>query len=231
MVTLGLGCTVWYGFVPGTVENPPLGGVFAPLDSYKPFYVDDMGHYEPGFRRMGLLERTDVSASVESATNSVHPFSEIQIPASGPVIQAVGLGVMVAFFLANGGGSTLDQVAKKESLETYFNHLSLEDNMPILPPPIFRQLDASDIELMIGGWQPYSCHHRREGSAQIDLTVNSLPMRARCISTPSSGVARDQALAEVEGTTTVDVQPVVTGTKDERTSNQHSSNASSDISL
>jgi hypothetical protein len=44
-------------------------------------------------------------------------------------------------------------VAKKESLETHFNHLSLEDNMPILPPPIFRQLDASDIELMIGGSQ------------------------------------------------------------------------------
>lgn len=30
------------------------------------------------------------------------PFAEITIPATGPVLKAVGLGVMVAFFLAVG---------------------------------------------------------------------------------------------------------------------------------
>jgi hypothetical protein len=31
-----------------------------------------------------------------------HPFAEIKIPASGPVLKAAGIGIMVAFFLAVG---------------------------------------------------------------------------------------------------------------------------------
>lgn len=37
-----------------------------------------------------------------SAFRNEHPFAEITIPSSGPVLNAIGLGVMVAFFLAVG---------------------------------------------------------------------------------------------------------------------------------
>lgn len=37
-----------------------------------------------------------------SALKNEHPFAEITIPASGNVLKSVGLGVMVAFFLAVG---------------------------------------------------------------------------------------------------------------------------------
>ena len=39
---------------------------------------------------------------MESAFGNEQPFAEITIPSSGPVLKAVGLGVMVAFFLAVG---------------------------------------------------------------------------------------------------------------------------------
>lgn len=98
LVCLGIGCTVWYSFVHGSPHHAPEG--FAPLDSYDPFF--NMDHYAPGLRRVGFVERNDVSASVESALVNELPFAEITIPASGPVLKAVGLGVMVAFFLAVG---------------------------------------------------------------------------------------------------------------------------------
>lgn len=100
-VCLGVGCTVWYGFVPGTVPSHAMeNSLFSPFDSYDPFFF--MDHYEPGFRRVSFVERNDVSASVESAFGNEHPFAEIQIPASGNVLKAAGLGVMVSFFLAVG---------------------------------------------------------------------------------------------------------------------------------
>lgn len=49
------------------------------------------------------MESLDVSASVESALRDENnPFSGITIPANGPVLKAVGLGLMVAIFLAVG---------------------------------------------------------------------------------------------------------------------------------
>lgn len=100
LVTLGVGCTVWYAFAPGTDIQPPLGGVFSPFDSYDPFFNTD--YFVPGFRCVGFVESHDVSASVASALGNEPPFAEITIPASGPVLKAVGLGVMVAIFLAIG---------------------------------------------------------------------------------------------------------------------------------
>ena len=63
-----------------------------------------MEHYAPGLNRVGFVERYDVSASVEveSAFENELPFATITIPANGPVLKAVGLGVMVVFFLAVG---------------------------------------------------------------------------------------------------------------------------------
>lgn len=100
LVCLGIGCTVWYGFAPGVAHQPPEGNLFAPLESYASFF--NMDYYEPSLHRVYFLERNDVTPSVELAMGNEHPFSEIRIPASGPVLTAVGLGVMVAFFLAVG---------------------------------------------------------------------------------------------------------------------------------
>ena len=61
-----------------------------------------MDYYAPGFHRISILERNDVSTSVVSALSNEPPFADITIPASGHVLKAVGLGLMVAFFLAVG---------------------------------------------------------------------------------------------------------------------------------
>jgi hypothetical protein len=100
LVSLGIGCTVWYAFAPGSALHVPESCLFAPLDSYDPFF--NMDYCAPDFSRVGFVERNDVSASVVSALENEPPFAEITIPASGHVLKAVGLGVMVAFFLAVG---------------------------------------------------------------------------------------------------------------------------------
>lgn len=99
LVCLGIGCTVWYRVASGTADEAP-AAMLARLASYAPFF--NMEYYSPDFTRVGFIERHDVSASVESALGNELPFSEIKIPASGPVLKAVGLGLMVAFFLAVG---------------------------------------------------------------------------------------------------------------------------------
>ncbi|XXG85515.1 hypothetical protein AAC387_Pa11g0577 [Persea americana] len=100
LVYLGVGCTVWYDFAFGSAHQAPEGWLLAPFGSYERFF--DMDYYAPGYRRVGFVEGNDVSALVESAFGNEHPFTEITIPSSGPVLKAVGLGVMVAFFLAVG---------------------------------------------------------------------------------------------------------------------------------
>ena len=100
LVCLGIGCTVWYAFVPGSSHHAPDSSLFAPFDSYDPFF--NMEYSAPGFRRVSFVERNDISASVVSALGNELPFAEITIPASGNVLKAVGLGVMVAFFLVVG---------------------------------------------------------------------------------------------------------------------------------
>ncbi|XXG68939.1 hypothetical protein AAC387_Pa06g1921 [Persea americana] len=100
LVCLSVGCTVWYDFAFGSAHQVPEGWLLAPFDSYEPFF--DMDYYASGYRRVGFIEGNDVSASVELAFGNEHPFAEITIPSSGLVLKAVGLGVMVAFFLAVG---------------------------------------------------------------------------------------------------------------------------------
>lgn len=100
LVTLGLSCTVWYTFVPGSCDVAPNSSLFGRLESYDAFL--NMDYYAPGFSRVAFVERNDVSETVVSALKNDLPFAEITIPASGNVLKAVGLGVMVAFFLAVG---------------------------------------------------------------------------------------------------------------------------------
>lgn len=53
LVCLGIGCTVWYGFAPGSSFHAPDVSLFAPFDSYEPFF--HMEHYAPGFHRVLYL--------------------------------------------------------------------------------------------------------------------------------------------------------------------------------
>lgn len=100
LVSLGIGCTVWYGYAPGSPYHAPDDSLFSPLESYDPFFY--MDYYAPGFRRIGFVERNDVSTSVEGAFVNEAPFADITIPAEGPALKAVSIGVMVAFFLTVG---------------------------------------------------------------------------------------------------------------------------------
>lgn len=100
LVCLGFACTVWYGFSPAIPNHPPTDGAFNPIDSYNHFF--DMNYYAPGFRKVSFIERNDVSDSVVSAFSNEQPFADITIPAIGNMLKAIGLGVMVAFFLAVG---------------------------------------------------------------------------------------------------------------------------------
>lgn len=100
LVCLGVGCTVWYAFAPGSADHAPASDIFSSVDSYDPFFKMDSNI--PNFRRVCFVERNDVTESVASAFVNEHPFAEIEIPASGHALKAVGLGLMVAFFLAVG---------------------------------------------------------------------------------------------------------------------------------
>lgn len=97
LVCLGVGCTVWYKYAYSTDGNLPS---FKPLDSYDPFFK--MEYYSPDFSRISFVESHDVSASVESTFENQLPFAEIKIPASGYMLQGVGLGLIVAFLLGVG---------------------------------------------------------------------------------------------------------------------------------
>lgn len=100
LVCLGIGCTVWSAFAPGSADHAPKCDLFSSVDSYDPFFKMDSNF--PNFRRVCFVEKNDVTESVASAFVNEHPFAEIEIPASGNALKAVGLGLMVAFFLAVG---------------------------------------------------------------------------------------------------------------------------------
>lgn len=62
-----------------------------------------MDYHLPNFRKVSFVERQpDLTESVVSAFANESPFAEIEIPASGNVLKAVSLGLMLAFFLAVG---------------------------------------------------------------------------------------------------------------------------------
>ncbi|KAL0391390.1 UNVERIFIED_CONTAM: hypothetical protein Slati_4569000 [Sesamum latifolium] len=84
LVILGVGCTVCI-----------LGNVF----TYENF--TDLNYRPPGFQVAKFLETGDVSSPVESVVND-STLIELTIPASGPVLTAVGLGIMLSFSLAAG---------------------------------------------------------------------------------------------------------------------------------
>jgi hypothetical protein len=101
LVSMGLGCTVWYGFGRGTIDNPPFSNdVFTDINTYEPFFHP---YYKPSFlKKLHFLERNDISESLSDAFGNEQPFAEITIPASGHALKSVSLGVMVSVFLSLG---------------------------------------------------------------------------------------------------------------------------------
>ncbi len=69
------------------------------LSSYDPFF--NMETNAPGFRGV-ILKKEDVSALVVSAMENELPFAEINIPASGNVFKAVGIGICMRPFVRPG---------------------------------------------------------------------------------------------------------------------------------
>ena len=100
---MGVGCTVWYGFVPGLPNIPPYDcNLFAPFESYQPFFNTEFS--PQGFSKLTLIESVDtkeLSESVESAMES-EPFTDLRIPANGPMLQRISLAILIASFMTLG---------------------------------------------------------------------------------------------------------------------------------
>lgn len=97
----GLGCTVWYSFSPGGDGIP--ASLFAPIVSYDPFF--NMDYTAPEFQSVGFTETMNIADQIRSAyspAEGVRPFAEIEVPASGVVLQGVCLGIVIAFFMTVG---------------------------------------------------------------------------------------------------------------------------------
>lgn len=100
LVSLGVCCTVWYALVPGMHDIAPPSELFPSVLSYNKFFQVD-NHYDQ-FQKVCFIEKKYLTGDVLSAFENEFPFSDMNIPANNNVRVAVGLGVMVAVFLAMG---------------------------------------------------------------------------------------------------------------------------------
>lgn len=100
LVSMGVGCTVWYTFVPGVPETPPLEVYLPRVISYFSFH--DVNYELPPLQKLCFIEQKYIAGEVLSAFDNVYPFSEIPIPNNNEARVAIGLGIMVAVFLAMG---------------------------------------------------------------------------------------------------------------------------------
>lgn len=123
LVSLGVGCTVWYNFLPGVPEAAPLGFLVPtelPYDSFNnvDFHIDS-------FKKMSFVEYKYITDQVLSALENIYPFTEIDLAGSNPessnpessnpnVRVAIGLGLIVAVFLVMGmTSSSSEQLIEK----------------------------------------------------------------------------------------------------------------------
>lgn len=106
LVSLGIGCTVWFGIMPGIEGCVPDTGPFTRMTPEYFYYHFNNDFYQPRFlRKMTFVQCHDVSNTVLSAFLNELPFSDVMISSdcTNPnVLKAVGLGVIVAFFLSTG---------------------------------------------------------------------------------------------------------------------------------
>lgn len=106
LVVLGVGCTVWYAAEPTSlvhetlVNDPGRGVLGGPIAGN----FTDLNYRPPGFQVAKYLqtgETGDVSLAVESFMKE-RPFIDLGFTASGLVLTAAGLGLMLAIAVAAG---------------------------------------------------------------------------------------------------------------------------------
>lgn len=109
LVHMGIGCTVWYGFVSGDGMNFPTEGLtplFSPIENYDSFFTNPDVHVQPGFNKMTLVEGVNnPAASLSLAFAEEKPFMDIDIelPRSNQsILVGVSLGLAVAILFTFG---------------------------------------------------------------------------------------------------------------------------------
>lgn len=80
LVCLGIGCTIWYEFAPGSADHAPASDIFSSVDSYDPFFKFKWILISLTFVGFVLLKETTL---LNRAFVNEHPFDEIEIPAIG----------------------------------------------------------------------------------------------------------------------------------------------------
>lgn len=110
LVSTGVGCTVWYTFMPGVPEAaPPEMLQLGREISYPEFF--NISYELQSLQKIFFIESRNVAASVLSAFEEVYPFSEmpinIPVDAENAIPNpekrvAVCLGIMVVVFLTLG---------------------------------------------------------------------------------------------------------------------------------
>lgn len=100
LISLGLGCTVWYTFLPGVAESAPPELLLPRVISYDSFKNVDFS-LDP-FKKLSYVEYKYITDQVLSAIENVYPFSEIDLPTNPDARVAIGLGLIVAVFLSMG---------------------------------------------------------------------------------------------------------------------------------
>lgn len=100
LVSLGVCCTIWSIYVPGVGDCAPALDHFPRFESYQPFFNPETQYKM--FQKACFIERTDLSDDVIKTIENEFPFSEMSLPATGNTRIAVGLGLMIAVFMALG---------------------------------------------------------------------------------------------------------------------------------
>lgn len=105
LVELGIGCTIWYGFISGTDTRIPVDGLlFNPIENYDSFLNHPEIHVQPGFNKITLIENEEnILPKIAKAYTNEKPFMDIKIPnASGNVLISVSVGLAIVILLSCG---------------------------------------------------------------------------------------------------------------------------------
>ena len=100
LISMGVSCTVWSIFVPGTVDYAPPMEAFPRFESYQSFF--NASTENNMFNKACFIERTDITNDVLYNLDNEYPFNRMNIPANGKSRIAVGLGLMIVVFMTLG---------------------------------------------------------------------------------------------------------------------------------
>ncbi|PHU04899.1 hypothetical protein BC332_25721 [Capsicum chinense] len=99
LIITGVGCGLWYKVYPFSLDNMPDGSISGQLFNFEHFFKQD--YLVPDFQVFKFLETRNVTQPIKNAI-SEKPLCEFPILGSGPLLKAVGLGIMLSFIIAMG---------------------------------------------------------------------------------------------------------------------------------